>query len=484
MDSNYKNAICTHCDAEIKLDIAKDQSFCSACGSKIDAEEAVLKFAMLFPGRTDDKESTVEVGADFDAPFFNVEPIDTNTPPEDDEDSLPRYYAEAKKALDARDYHKAADIYKMIINDISPDEHAAYWGLFMVDERNFNVEEKLLQCFSCFPFRTGADSIRSEVLGNYNLEKALGIASPEECEQYKEAAKKHADNIYEIFKEGIDNLETVIERSFTILSGTFETVGITSLVSRIGYPAGVGIKYMTDKYYFRFQTNKTNLLYLDVLSIIGNPLPEYELWHYKHSIMNPESGVLGWLEFRVFRNCAMDNEINGELNSFHKASFVLLGLWQDKMIIRKANKVFFCAARTQPEEIQTIFQRCYDTVCTPLVEDPNSMNTGYKSSEYYQVPPINVSFESNKKSRWLRKKAAGACYIATAVYGGYDKPEVMALRHFRDDVLMKSALGRAFVRAYYAISPPLAKRLKAGSAITRFIRKLLDKIVSFIYARG
>ena len=36
---------------------------------------------------------------------------------------------------------------------------------------------------------------------------------------------------------------------------------------------------------------------------------------------------------------------------------------------------------------------------------------------------------------------AGACFIATAVYGDYDHPQVVKLRAFRDQVLMKSLGG-------------------------------------------
>lgn len=45
------------------------------------------------------------------------------------------------------------------------------------------------------------------------------------------------------------------------------------------------------------------------------------------------------------------------------------------------------------------------------------------------------------------------CFIATAAYGHYSKPQVQVLRDFRDAYLMHHSAGRTFVRWYYAWSP-------------------------------
>lgn len=69
------------------------------------------------------------------------------------------------------------------------------------------------------------------------------------------------------------------------------------------------------------------------------------------------------------------------------------------------------------------------------------------------------------------------CYIATAVYGDYDAPEVMTLRRFRDEILEKTTLGRWFIRTYYRLSPPVAAKLKNAKRINAFVRRLLDRWV-------
>ena len=69
------------------------------------------------------------------------------------------------------------------------------------------------------------------------------------------------------------------------------------------------------------------------------------------------------------------------------------------------------------------------------------------------------------------------CYIATAVYGDYDAPQVLVLRRYRDERLSKSNIGRVLIKVYYSISPPLAERLKKTKRINNAVRKILDKIV-------
>lgn len=73
-----------------------------------------------------------------------------------------------------------------------------------------------------------------------------------------------------------------------------------------------------------------------------------------------------------------------------------------------------------------------------------------------------------------------ACYIATMAYGSYEHPQVIILRKFRDETLVKSLAGKTFIELYYWISPKLVKLLKGNSSINSFIRKFLNQFIKYI----
>jgi hypothetical protein len=52
--------------------------------------------------------------------------------------------------------------------------------------------------------------------------------------------------------------------------------------------------------------------------------------------------------------------------------------------------------------------------------------------------------------------ASGFCFIATAAFGSYEDRYVKVLRDFRDQVLLPTSMGHAFVDWYYDHSPPAA----------------------------
>ena len=80
-----------------------------------------------------------------------------------------------------------------------------------------------------------------------------------------------------------------------------------------------------------------------------------------------------------------------------------------------------------------------------------------KLADTYRKHYSNISNAPDRSS----KTPAGstACFVATACFGSPHQETVVTLRQFREIVLKKNSLGRAFVKKYYSFSPPLAKLL-------------------------
>ena len=81
-------------------------------------------------------------------------------------------------------------------------------------------------------------------------------------------------------------------------------------------------------------------------------------------------------------------------------------------------------------------------------------------------------------------KRKTGCYVATAVYGSYDCPEVWTLRRYRDNILAKSWYGRAFIHTYYAISPMLVKWFGEAHWFKNMWKPKLDRMVVRLHADG
>ena len=65
---------------------------------------------------------------------------------------------------------------------------------------------------------------------------------------------------------------------------------------------------------------------------------------------------------------------------------------------------------------------------------------------------------------------SGGCFIATAAFGTPIEKHVSILREFRDRCLLKTSAGKAFVKFYYEVSPPIAGKIAQNEGL-RFITR-------------
>lgn len=82
------------------------------------------------------------------------------------------------------------------------------------------------------------------------------------------------------------------------------------------------------------------------------------------------------------------------------------------------------------------------------------------------------------------RTAKSGCYVATAVYGSYDCPEVSVLRRWRDNSLASTSWGRRLIRFYYRVSPAVVRAVGNEQWFSRGVRWPLDRFVARLRASG
>ena len=118
-----------------------------------------------------------------------------------------------------------------------------------------------------------------------------------------------------------------------------------------------------------------------------------------------------------------------------------------------------------------------------LILDPDYEPLEIPELEPYS-PPQEPKSSYDNLSNSASSTSSNGCYVATAVYGSYDCPEVWTLRRYRDDVLAKIWHGRLFIYLYYAISPTIVRLFGDTMWFKNMWRGKLDKKVKQLQSDG
>lgn len=158
-----------------------------------------------------------------------------------------------------------------------------------------------------------------------------------------------------------------------------------------------------------------------------------------------------------------------------------------------------------PEEVwQAAYTDLFDQCGYPLREEnlinkteaSSTVDTLQKALDAMKIPyrqlanqPVHSQNLSSADKTSQSEHVAPAqkkegCYIATAVYGSYDAPEVRVLRRFRDETLRQTKWGRLFIRVYYRLSPPVAEKLRNAKTLNGMVRKGLDRWVRHLETKS
>lgn len=142
------------------------------------------------------------------------------------------------------------------------------------------------------------------------------------------------------------------------------------------------------------------------------------------------------------------------------------------------------------EEYGDVAVICWKGMLSSRIQHPVVLNyeEAYKIKYSKLIHMYDPSFPvydppPKPKESPSRSKING-CYIATAVYGSYNCPQVWVLRRFRDNTLAKSVFGRTLIKLYYFISPWLVRHFAHVKWIKNMWHCTLDLLVDKLKNNG
>jgi hypothetical protein len=279
-----------------------------------------------------------------------------------------------------------------------------------------------------------------ELWANWN--KMMEALAPEKKEPIVEIGEGICRRIKEYFLSGFSNMTEIRNGDLSRLMGIWRLKLTTGVIK-------------TDV--LKFSQNEAGVPHMEGYRTAVNG---YDYYRY---IKVDQTNRITAKEHRHFPSAT---GLGGDFYSLDGTTQImgLMAVYEYIMILPTA-----MYSRTEPQKIPghgralSYIEKCKVMPC--FFRSDNLRNT-------YQMRPISENHETADPSKKMR-----SCYIATAVYGDINAPEVCRLRRFRDESLNNSRFGRRLSALYYKHSPSLAARLSPNSAVSRVIRRALDFFV-------
>ena len=169
----------------------------------------------------------------------------------------------------------------------------------------------------------------------------------------------------------------------------------------------------------------------------------------------------------------LSKDLSDSHSGFHDSSIVKLAC------IYRGEYGFQYANLTKARELLVSVSPSSDiySIAQQMLQEMPQVEREYLSWQQQSQPrPVATPASTSSTS--------GSCYVATAVYGSYDCPEVWTLRRFRDYALAASWYGRVFIRLYYTVSPILVKHFGNAQWFKDIWKPFLDHLVASLKQKG
>lgn len=234
-------------------------------------------------------------------------------------------------------------------------------------------------------------------------------------------------------------------------------------------------------------------------SIIAHMLGRAALSTYLDTDAEYRSDYIGDLGDRVLAASGVDFALGDLLEEKYKGKYSTLSVdaWKDSIEVYQmySNQLPSYIDLSGMQKIINEFAdkiKKYDsTYVTPSLAKLECSVCGYifDGDTLPEKCPICKAPTSKNQEKYVTETTSSStsssgCYVATAVYGSYDCPEVWTLRRFRDFTLDETWYGRLFIKAYYATSPTFVKYFGNVKVFKLQGKKLLDKWVAKLNSKG
>lgn len=522
-----KPAICTQCGAQIEVDETKEAGICKSCGTAFITEKAINNYIT--------QNTTVH------NTVHNVTENVTKIILGDEKDAGDDHFKRGLTQLRLKHYGDANSEFEKATKK-SP-ECAKYWFyLFYADLSGFES----FYCLDSYSTREAFKSFKALASDNElkEYEKEFGIyLNSYEDFAYGYFAKIHSSLesdaeislIYKIHKMKLECKNAEIAKEI------IKKVGENKVKFKDGYNTQCDYIFVLNsvKNVLGEQVEMPQNYFDNVNTLDGNGVlqvldPHQFLKDGVFEVSNPviKKIFLHSIE-GVKKLVVKDNKIYSkcyQLNKYAGVDIVEVDASCNSYDCIKGAMVMACGLLILPEHITTLEPFSYTTYSTDIDHrfndlEKNLPNSGciihYKGvatgglSHTYKDKNVLRDTVETKVDKWayvsngkvyncspsddrLKKyfgenhglvaaeeqKAKEGCYVATCVYGSYDCPEVWVLRRYRDFSLKNSALGRTFIKVYYAISPKIVKIFGKYAWFNKIFKKVLDKKVNKLYKKG
>ncbi len=143
-----------------------------------------------------------------------------------------------------------------------------------------------------------------------------------------------------------------------------------------------------------------------------------------------------------------------------------------KKVRKKFDKIYDLNKEMYDEIIDAPSPRFETVECSHCGEEYIVEKTSY---DWTECPHCGGRTDSSGNA--TQGSSGEGCFVATAVYGDYEHPDVRRLRFFRDKTLRHFALGRTFITWYYRYGPDLADHVRDNSFLKQSTRWALEQFV-------